>query len=63
MKRYLNTRTEYGVETIDVLDSEDFKSSREFAQELRRLREEYTMSGSPCWVSRRATKEWYGGTE
>lgn len=60
MKRYLNTRTEYGVETLDELDSADFKERREFAKELRRLREEYSMSGSPCWVSRRATKEWRG---
>lgn len=60
MKRYLNTRTDYGVETLDELDSADFNGSREFSKELHRLREEYTMSGSPCWVSRRATKEWRG---
>ena len=58
MKRFLNTRTNYGVETVEELDTEDFKTYKEFREELRRLRIEYSLAGTSTWVSQRATKEW-----
>jgi len=58
MKRYINTRTENGVETIDEVDSEDFKTTKDFKTEVTRLCFEYKLAGTSCWVSTRATKEW-----
>ena len=36
MIRYLNTRTNYGVETVETLDRKDFESGRAFKAELKR---------------------------
>ena len=58
MKRYINTRTENGVETIDEVDSEDFETSKDFRFEVTRLCLEYKLAGTPCYSSSRATKEW-----
>lgn len=58
MKRYINTRTEEGVETIDEVDSDDFKTIKEYRFEVTRLCFEYKMAGTACWASSRATKEW-----
>lgn len=58
MKKYINTKTEYGVETIDEIDSDDFKTMKDFRAELSRLCFEYSLAGTKCYTSSRSTKEW-----
>lgn len=56
--RYFNLKTNYGVETVDQLDRNDFNSYGEFKTELRRLLNEYRISGMYVYISQRCTKEW-----
>lgn len=58
MVRYLNTVTSYGVETVDQLEQKDFNSYREFKAELKRLINEYRLSGMNVYSSQRCTKDW-----
>ncbi len=56
---YLNIKTEkQGVETIDELDHNDFKSRKEFRTELKRLAKAYRISGMNVYISQKSTKEW-----
>ena len=57
--KYFNIKTNYGVETIDQLDRNDFNSYKEYITELKRLKSEYRLSGMDIYLSQRATKEWY----
>jgi hypothetical protein len=34
--KYLNLKSDYGIETVDELDPKDFKTYREFRTELKR---------------------------
>ena len=55
MIRYLNTKLYGQTETIDQLDSKDFKSYSEFRKEQQRLRGEYQLCGghgAPYWSQR-----------
>jgi len=54
--KYLNMKTNYGVETVDQLDPKDFKTFREFRQELRRLISEYRLAGMAVYSSQRAAR-------
>ena len=59
MTRYLNIKTQYGVETIDSINTEDFKTSKEFRQEKNRLQSEYLKASnfySGCYWSQRSAK-------
>lgn len=56
MKRYLNLKTNCGIETIDELDSNDFKTFKEFKIELKRLINEYHISGMNVYSSQRKVK-------
>ena len=59
MIRYINTRSNKIVETVDELDSNDFESTRQFNAEVRRLVKEYQIAfNSPVYSSQRCTKEW-----
>jgi len=58
MKRYLNMKSVYGIETVDELDIADFKTYKEFRTELRRLISEYHLAGMPVYSSQRCTKGW-----
>lgn len=58
MKRYLNMRSSEGVETVDELDSKDFKSPREFRAELIRLKNEYALAGMAVYVSQVPCRDW-----
>jgi len=59
MKRYLNIKYSTGVETLDELNSEDFKTYADFKAEMRRLSSEYSMAGmGGCYWSKRSTKGW-----
>ena len=57
-KRYLNMKTQYGVETVDQLTSVDFKSYKEFRIELRRLVSEYHLAGMNVYTSQRCASNW-----
>ncbi len=55
MVRYLNTKLYGTTENLDQLDSNDFKSYKEFKQEMTRLKGEYNLTGghgSPYWSQR-----------
>jgi hypothetical protein len=56
--KYLNLKTNYGVETIDELNPKDFNSYKEFRTELKRLVNEYRISGMSVYTSQRADKTW-----
>lgn len=56
--RYLNIRSNYGVETVDQLNQKDFASYRDFKLELRRLIAEYQMAGMNVYASTRCSKCW-----
>ena len=59
---YLNTKLYGQVETLDQLDSNDFKDTRSFRAEKSRLLHEYILAGghgSPYWSSR-STKDYRG---
>lgn len=56
--KYFNIRTNYGVETVDELNRSDFKTYSEYKNELRRLLNEYRLSGMNVYLSQRCTNEW-----
>lgn len=58
MTKYINMRSQYGVETVDELDSGDFESYKAFRIELRRLISEYRLAGMDVYSSQRACKDW-----
>ena len=60
--KYLNLKTPHGVETVDQVDRNDFKTYSEYKKELRRLRDEYHMAGMPVYISQRCTKDWKQNT-
>ena len=58
MIKYLNMKTNYGIETVDDLDSEDFNTYKEFKVELNRLVSEYSMANMNVYISSRPDKTW-----
>jgi len=58
MKIYLNLKTNYGTETVDQVNREDFNSFKEYKAELNRLIYEYHICGMPVYKSQRACKDW-----
>jgi len=58
MKRYLNLKTVHGIETVDELNLNNFKTQKEYRVELKRLTAEYRLCGMMVYVSSRAAKEW-----
>lgn len=58
MKRYFNVKTNYGIETIDEINKNDFKSRIEYINEKNRLIREYRLSGINVYLSSRSTKEY-----
>ena len=56
--KYLNLKTVYGVETVDELNIKDFKTRKEFIIELKRLQNEYRISGMAVYISSRCSKDW-----
>lgn len=58
MKKYLNYKSNYGIETIDEICRSDFKTYKEYRKELSRLVSEYSIAGMNVYISSRSTKEW-----
>ena len=56
MTRYLNIKTQYGVETWETIDGDDFNSHKEFKKEIRSLKENYALNGYYLYTSQRASK-------
>lgn len=60
MIRYINFKGQGGqIETVDQLDSKDFTTAKDFRIELKRLINEYRLTGGgEYWTSQRACKDW-----
>ncbi len=58
MIRYFNFKGPYGIETIDQINREDFRSSKDFKMEIFRLVREYNIAGIPVYISQRCDKRW-----
>ena len=58
MKRYFNLKIDNVVETIDELDSSDFKTLKEFKIALKNLISEYRIAKMDVYRSQRCTKDW-----
>lgn len=58
IKRYINFKSVYGVETVDQLNLSDFDSPKAFRTELKRLVSEYRLSGTDVYISQRPDKTW-----
>lgn len=58
MKIYFNTKTTYGIETIDELDLKDFSNWKDFVLERKRLKGEYDMVMGGVYLSQRCTNDW-----
>jgi hypothetical protein len=56
--RYLNYKSNYGVETVDCLDHKDFILYKDFRKELITLLHEYRLAGMDVYISQRSTKDW-----
>ena len=55
---YLNMKTVYGIETVDELDSKDFKDRKSLGNEAVRLIGEYAIAGMHVYRSQRSDKTW-----
>ncbi len=55
---YFNIKTSEGVETIDELNPQDFKTRKEFIKYRRELVNDYLISGHPVYLSQRCTNDW-----
>jgi hypothetical protein len=58
MKKYLNIKSVYGVETVDEIDSKDFPKFQDFRAEKSRLIKEYRLAGMYVYQSQRCDKTW-----
>lgn len=56
--KYFNVKRTWGVETIDDIDINDFKTRRAHLEEIRNRLECYRSIGENVYLSTRCTKEW-----
>lgn len=56
MKKYINIKTQYGVETWDMVDSDEFESIKEYKVEIRNLINNYKLAGFNVYCSQRPSK-------
>jgi hypothetical protein len=57
MKKYLNIKTQYGVETWETVNREDFNSYREFTNEIKNIKQNYSLMGYNLYTSQREAKQ------
>ena len=55
---YLNTKSAYGVETVDQIDRSDFSTYKEYKDELKSMLSNYNLCGMNVYISQRCTKDW-----
>jgi hypothetical protein len=56
MTRYLNIKTQHGVETWETVNREDFNSYKEFINEIISIKKNYSLMGYSLYTSQRASK-------
>ena len=56
MTRYLNIKTQYGVETWETVSREDFSTYKEFINEIINIKKNYALNGYYLYTSQRASK-------
>ena len=58
MIRYINVRTNYGIETVSEFNSEDHTGKRPFYKYVRDMVKEYNMTMPGHYISQRCTNDW-----
>tara|TARA_B100000768_G_C11273471_1_gene374625 strand:- start:345 stop:518 length:174 start_codon:yes stop_codon:yes gene_type:complete len=53
MTRYLNIKTKYGVETWETINRCDYNSYKEFANEIKNIKRNYSLMGYNLYSSQR----------
>ena len=56
MIKYLNIKTTYGVETWETVNREDFNTYKEFINEIKNIKKNYSLMGYNLYISQRASK-------
>ena len=56
MIKYLNIKTVHGTETVETVNRKDFNSYKEFTNEIKNLKENYSLMGYNLYTSQRASK-------
>ncbi len=56
MKRYINIRTQYGVETWESLNMSDYNNRKEFRLEIKNIIKNYRLMGYNVYESQRESK-------
>lgn len=56
--RYINWRSESGLETIDQIDPKDFNTYQLFRKELRSVFRSYKEMGMNIYISQRSCRDW-----
>mgnify|MGYP000226749147 FL=1 len=56
MTKYLNIKTTHGVETWETVNREDFNTYKEFINEIRNIKKNYSLMGYNLYTSQRASK-------
>ncbi len=56
--KYINIKTDYGIETLDEIRLQEFKTRRDYIKECKRLLNEYRLNVQSVYLSQRACKDW-----
>ena len=56
MIKYINIKTQYGVETLEKIERNDFNTFREYSKEVKRLIKEYKLMGYNAYSSQKKAK-------
>ena len=56
MIKYLNIKTSQGIKTWEIVDSKDFKTIKQFKEEIRSIKDNYLLMGYSLYTSQRACK-------
>jgi hypothetical protein len=58
MTKYINIKTQYGVETIESVERDNFYTFSAYKKEVRRLINEYKLMGYNAYPSKRKSKDY-----
>ena len=56
--KYINIKTNYGIETIEEIRQQEFKTRKDYVKEYKRLLYEYRLNGQSVYLSQRACKDY-----